>query len=98
MSGDDEDPSDFLKGYGFTEEELNCVFDDLNSFRTIPGTTFGRYMNRIIDTIEKEDRCAFLKGVLMGIAIRKAEDALTERDLSAEKMRIVREIEKSGFS
>jgi len=95
MVGDDEDLSDFLKCYGFTEEELSCVFDDLNSFRTIPGTTFGRYMNRIIDTIEKEDRCVFLKGILIGIAIRKADDALSERDLIEEKMRITGEIEKS---
>ncbi len=98
MSGDDEDLSDFLKGYGFTEEELNCVLDDLNSFRTIPGTTIGRYINRIIDTIEEEDRCAFLKGVLIGIAIRKAEDVLAEKDLIEEKMRLASEIEKLGFS
>jgi len=55
MGGDDEDLSEFLKCYGFTEEELNCVLYELNSFRTIPGTTIRRYMNRIINTIGREE-------------------------------------------
>ncbi|MCK7579577.1 MAG: hypothetical protein MZV65_30280 [Chromatiales bacterium] len=82
------------KGFGFDEEELNAVLYELYSFRTIPGTTIGRYMNRIIGTIEEEERPAFLKGVLMGVIIRKADDVLAEPSLTEEENRINREIEK----
>jgi hypothetical protein len=85
MDGDDEDLSAFLQGFGFAEEELSRVMDELNSFRTIPGTTIGRYMNRIISTIEEEDRPAFLKGILAGVVIRKAVDAIEEPDLTDEE-------------
>jgi hypothetical protein len=97
MSGDDEDLSAFLKGFGFDEEELNAVSDELNSFRANPGTTIERYMNRVINTIEEEDRHAFLKGILVGVAIRKAVQALELPDPTEEEMRINREIEKLGF-
>jgi hypothetical protein len=94
MSDDDENLSKFLQSFGFEEEELNAVSDELNSFRMIPGTTIGRYMNRVINTIEEEDRDAFLKGILMGVVIRKAVDALEQPDLTEEDMRIAREIER----
>ena len=97
MSDDDGDLFAFLKGFGFDEEELNAVSDELDSFRTIPGTTIERYMNRVINTIEEEDRRAFLKGILVGVAIRKAVQALEQPDLTEEEMRINREIEKLGF-
>ena len=97
MSCDDGDLFAFLKGFGFDEEELNAVSDELDSFRTIPGTTIERYMNRVINTIEEEDRRAFLKGILVGVAIRKAVQALEQPDLTEEEMRINREIEKLGF-
>jgi hypothetical protein len=97
MSGEDDDLSAFLKGFGFDEEELNAVSDELDSFRTNPGTTIERYMNRVINTIEEEDRHAFLKGILVGVAIRKAVEALEQPDLAEEEMRINREIEKLGF-
>jgi len=89
MSDDDENLSKFLQSFGFEEEELNGALDDLNSFRTIPGTTIGRYMNRVINTIEEEDRQAFLKGVLVGVAIRNVVEALAQPDLSEEEMRMV---------
>jgi len=94
MGDDDENLSKFLQSFGFEEEELNAVSDELNSFRMIPGTTIGRYMNRVINTIEEEDRDAFLKGILMGVVIRKAVDALEQPDLTEEDMRIAREIER----
>jgi len=97
MSGDDGDLFAFLNGFGFDEEELNAVSDELDSFRTIPGTTIERYMNRVINTIEEEDRRAFLKGILVGVAIRKAVETLEQPDLTEEEMRINREIEKLGF-
>jgi hypothetical protein len=98
MGGDDEDLSAFLKGFGFMEEELNCVLDELNSYRMIPGTTIGRYMNRIINTIGLEERPAFLKGIMVGVAIRDAADALQEPDLTDEEKRIAHEIEKLRFN
>ena len=97
MSGDDDDLLAFLKGFGFDEEELNAVSDELDSFRTNPGTTIERYMNSVINTIEEENRHDFLKGILVGVAIRKAVEALEQPDLTEEEMRINLEIEKLGF-
>jgi len=97
MSDDHDDLAAFLKGFGFDEEELNAVSDELDSFRTNPGTTMEQYMNCVINTIEEEDRQAFLKGVLVGVAIRNVVEALAQPDLSEEEMRINREIEKLGF-
>lgn len=97
MSSDDDDLSAFLQSFGFSEEELNSVLDELNAYRSIPGTTIGRYMNRITSTIEEEDRPAFLKGIMIGVVIRKAVDS-EELDLTEEEKRIAREIEKLGFS
>ena len=93
MCSKEKDLSAYLQTFGFSEEELNCVMDELNSFRSIPGTTIERYMNRVINTIEEGDRHTFLKGLLVGVVIRKAVDALPEPDLTAEEMRINREIE-----
>jgi len=97
MSGDDDDLLAFLKGFGFDEEELNAVSEELDSFRANPGTTIERYMNGVINTIEEENRHAFLKGILVGVAIRKAVEALEQPDLTEEEMRINQEIEKLGF-
>ncbi|MFZ2471850.1 MAG: hypothetical protein WAW52_07920 [Methanothrix sp.] len=97
MSGEDDELSAFLRSFGFDEEELNAVSDELDSFRANPGTTIERYMNSVINTIEEEDRHAFLKGILVGVAIRKAVEALAQPDLTEEEIRINREIEKLGF-
>ncbi len=94
MSGDGEDLSAFLKGFGFSEEELWVVMDELNAYRSIPGTTLGRYMNRIISTIVDEERPAFLKGIIVGVAIRKAVDALGETNPTEEEKQIDIEIER----
>lgn len=64
MSGYDDDLSAFLKGFGFSEEELSTVIDELNAYRSIPGTTIARYMNRVIEALADDERSAFLKGVL----------------------------------
>ena len=94
MSGDDEDISAFLKRFGFSEEELFYVQDELGSYRTIPGTTVGRYMNRVVNTIAEEARPAFLKGILVGVAIRKAVDAMMETDFMDETERIAQEMDR----
>jgi hypothetical protein len=54
-------------------------------------------MNRIINTIEQEDRPSFLKGVMLGAVICRAVDALSELDFAEEEKRINREIEKLRF-
>jgi hypothetical protein len=67
---------------GFTEQELNEVADELNACRSIPGTTIKRYPNRVLHTILEEERSAFLKGIMLGVAIRRAADAMEEPDPS----------------
>ena len=98
MSGNDEDLAAFLEGFGFTQDEQRVVVDELNAFRSIAGTTLKRYMNRIIETIDEEERHAFLKGVMVGVLIRKAVDALEEPDLTEEENRIDREIDNLKMS
>lgn len=95
--GYDDDLSAFLKGFGFSEEELCIVIDELNARRSIPGTTIARYMNRVIDALADDERSAFLKGIFVGTAIRKAVDALAEPDITEEEKRLAREIEKLRF-
>ena len=69
MTDNDEDLSSFLMSYGFTEDELFAITYELNSYRSIPGTTVKRYLNRVLQTIIEEDRAAFLKGIMVGVAI-----------------------------
>jgi hypothetical protein len=94
MSGNDEDLAAFLEEFGFAQEELSVVMDELNAFRSIAGMTIKRYMNRIIDTIDEEERRAFLKGIMLGVVIRKAVDALEEPELTEEEKRIDHEIDE----
>jgi hypothetical protein len=97
MSGGDEKLLAFLESFGFSEDELKIVIDELNAYRSVPGTTLGRYMNRIVNNLAEEDRNAFLKGLMVGIAIRKIADDLEESDFIEEEKRIQCEIEKLGF-
>lgn len=94
MSGYDDNLETFLQGFGFSEEELCEVVDELNSYRSIPGTTIERYMNRIINTLQLEDRPAFLKGLMVGIAIREVADVLAEPVLTEEEKGIDFEIRR----
>jgi hypothetical protein len=96
MSGEDEDLFSFLQSYGFSPEELDLAFYETQSFRSIPGTTLRRYMNRIIGSIEKEDRPALLKGIILGVAIRKAAESVEEPPLTQEEKQIDMEIERLG--
>jgi len=94
MSVEDEDLLAFLEGFGFSEEELNNVMDELNAFRSIPGTTLRKYLNRTLETIAYESRPVFLKGIMVGVAIKNAVDALEELDPVDEEKKIDREIER----
>ena len=98
MSNNDEDLSSFLMNFGFTEDELFAVTYELDSYRSIPGTTVKRYLNRILQNITEEDREAFLKGIMVGVVIRKAVDSMVEPELTEEEMRVAKEIERPRFS
>jgi len=98
MSNNDEDISSFLMDFGFTEDELFAVTYELDSYRSIPGTTVKRYLNRILQNINEEDREAFLKGIMVGMVIRKAADSMAELELTEEEMRVAKEIERHRFS
>jgi hypothetical protein len=72
--------------------------DELNALRSIAGTTLKRYMNRVIETIDEDERHAFLKGIMVGVVIRRAADALEEPDPTEEEKRIDREIDNLKMS
>ncbi len=91
---EEESLSAFLKDLGFTNDELRETGDELNAYRSIPGTTLKRYINRILATIEDEKRTAFLKGLLVGVAIRKTADTWVEPAITEEEKRIDHEIKK----
>jgi hypothetical protein len=78
---DDPNLLALLDSLSFSEDEVYRVSDELDSYRSIPGTTISRYMNRIINNIEDKDRSAFLKGMMSGLAIKKADDELSDLDL-----------------
>ena len=73
------------------------AFYETESFRSIPGTTLRRCMNRIISSIDKEDRPALLKGIILGVAIRKAVESIEERPMTPEEEEIDLEIERLGL-
>ena len=98
MSNNDEDLSSFLMDFGFTEDELFAVTYELDSYRSIPGTTVKRYLNRILQNIKEGDREAFLKGIMVGVVIRKAADSMVEPEFTEEEIRVAKEIERHRFS
>ncbi len=98
MSGDEDDITVFLKGFGFTDDEMNSVADELNEYRSIPGTTIKRYLNRIIGSLDEMDRLPFLKGIMVGMTIRAINDAIEEIDLTEEEKSIDRQIEELRFN
>ena len=71
---------------------------ELDAYRSVPGTTLKRYINRILASILNEERSAFLKGIMVGVVIREAVDAWEEPDLTSEEKSIAREIERLRFN
>ena len=83
----------FLDVAGFEEDEVLLVMDELDAYRSIPGTTLQRYLNRVLNSVEDDRRAAFLKGVIVGTAIHdNIETYDLERHITAEVNRRVREI------
>ena len=66
-----------LASFGFSEEELYRISDELDVYKSIPGITMGRYINYIIGNINQDHRSAFLKGIMAGLAIKKTDDGLS---------------------
>jgi len=87
---DDPNMLALMGSFGFSEEEVYSVSDELDAYRSIPGTTISRYVNRIINNIENEDRSAFLKGMMAGMAIRSADDELSDPCPSCKKASIIK--------
>lgn len=87
------DFSTFLDVAGFEVDEVLLVTDELEAYRSIPGTTLQRYLNRVLNSVEDDQRTAFLKGVIVGTAIHEnLENYDIERHITAEVNRRVREI------
>jgi hypothetical protein len=54
--------------------------DELDAFRSIPGTTLSKYLNRTLSTVDD-----FLKGLIVGTAISEhVEDSEIEDYISEE--------------
>jgi hypothetical protein len=87
---DDPNMLALMGSFGFSEEEVCSVSDELDAYRSIPGTTISRYVNRIIYNVENEDRSAFLKGMMAGMAIRSADDELSDPYPSCKKASIIK--------
>ena len=94
MSHDEyEDFQTFLRKAGFEGDEVLDVVYELGSYRTIPGTTLKKYINRVLATIEEEQRSAFLKGVIVGTALhRHMETHDLEEHINSEVAHRLKEI------
>jgi hypothetical protein len=95
--GDDRDEKydflTFIKAAGFEVDELLLVTDELDAYKSIPGTTLRRYVNRVQSSVEVDCRLAFLKGVIVGTAIHESlENPDLEKQINAEVNRRLREI------
>ncbi len=83
----------FLDLAGFDVDEVLLVTDELEAYRSIPGTTLQRYLNRVLNSVEEDRRGAFLKGVIVGTAIHdNLENYDLERHINAEVNKKLREI------
>jgi len=83
----------FLHKAGFEEEEVLSVLDELDAYRSIPGTTLRKYVNRVLDSVEHDHRRDFLKGIVVGTAIHdNLENYDLERHINAEVTRRLNEI------
>jgi len=70
-----------LRDIGFTQEEIDSAFYELDRYREIPGTTLQKYLRRILSAVGEEERPALLKGILAGTAIRQAVERAVQEDL-----------------
>ncbi len=74
-SNDEEyDLEDLLLGLGFTKDEILRTADELDAYRSVPGTTLRKYINRTLEAVEEDKRIAFLKGLMVGTAISQEAD------------------------
>jgi len=66
-----------MKAAGFEEDEVLAAIAELDAYKSIPGTTLRRYVNRVQSSVETDCRPAFLKGVMVGTAI--SENLVVDR-------------------
>ncbi len=93
MSQKEYDMETFLLSAGFAQEEILDAVDELNAYRTIPGTTLKKYLNRVLATIEEDHRPAFLRGIVVGTALHKhLESDQLDDYINAEVARRLKEI------
>lgn len=64
----DLDLRSFLASLGFSEDELDLAFYELDQYRSIPGTTLKKYLRRAMASAD--NRTDFLKGLIAGTAIQ----------------------------
>ena len=60
---------DLLVRIGFSEEEIDMAFFELDQFRSIPGTNEDKYLRRALSSIGDEGRSSFLRGFLAGSSL-----------------------------
>lgn len=85
----------FMRAAGFEEDELLAVICELDAYKSIPGTTLRRYVNRVQSSVETDCRLAFLKGVIVGTAICEnlvAEEGDLDVRIDAEVKRRLQQI------
>lgn len=71
MFRDPQDLRAVIQTIGFTEEETRRAMDELEAYRSIPGTTLIRFLRRAMASVDEGERMAFLKGLVVGAAIVK---------------------------
>lgn len=80
---------------GFEDGEVLAVIGELHAYKSIPGTTLRRYVNRVQSSIDTDCRPAFLKGMIVGTAIWEnlvVDRADLERRIDGEMKRRLRRI------
>jgi hypothetical protein len=84
LDEDSDELNSLLLELGFEKEEIREATDELNAYKGIPGTTLKKYVNRALSSISDEGRRDFLKGLIVGMAVRKVEEALLAYDQGSD--------------
>jgi hypothetical protein len=76
-------------------DEVLAVIGELDAYKSIPGTTLRRYVNRVQSSIDTDCRPAFLKGMIVETAIWEnlvVDRADLERRIDGEVKKRLRQI------
>ena len=69
----DCDLNTILVDLGFSRDEIDQAFYELDEYRSIPGTTLKKYLKRALAS--SDNRQDFLKGLIAGTALRNISDS-----------------------